>query len=154
MATPAVTDYHVQTRDAIRDALGALQLSVRVVALEDPETDLVNVNLPAVVVACIGPEQDRAEMGTNRRDGIGYTSAVMLMANSVTSGAKTPGVLTPTEFRRLVRTTFHQKRLSAVAEVGWCETSELGPLYDKDSPAFQKLQAGLAVTAVGRFPRS
>jgi hypothetical protein len=93
-------------------------------------------------------------MQTNQRSGIGFTCAVMLMSNSVTSGARAPGTLDPTRFRRLVRTTFNEKRLSGVAYVGWCEVSDLGPLFDKDSPAFQKIVAGLAVTAVGRFPRT
>ncbi len=152
---PTITDYHAQVRDAVRDVLAAIPLSVPVVALEDPETDMAaGINMPAVVVACIGPEQDRPEMETNVRDGTGYSVSVSIHSNSVTSGATAPNVPSPTEFRRLVRTTFNNKRLAGMAMVGWCEVSELGELYGKDTIAFQSLKSGFAVTAVGRFART
>jgi hypothetical protein len=154
-----ITDYHKLVRDAqadaIRAALDGAGYALPVKALDDPETDLgVNTDMPCVAVACVGPEQDRDEMATNQRDGIGFSCSITVHSNSVTSGAQAPNVPEPTVFRRLVRTTFHNKRLSGVEEVGWCEVSELGEIYDKNSVAFQSLKAGFAVTAVGRFPRT
>lgn len=155
MPAPVVTDYHKLVRDAVAAALKALPLSVPVLALDDPETDLgVNANMPCVAVACIGPEQSRGEWDTNLSDGIGFSVSVTIHSNSITSGAQAPNVPEPTVFRRLVRTTFNNKRLSGVPRVGWCEVSELGELYKKDSVAFNSLEGGWAVTAVGRFPRS
>jgi hypothetical protein len=152
MPTPA--DYHAMIRDAARATLAGLAGLPRVVALDDPETDLVGTDLPAVVVACVGPEQDRGEMATNWQDGIGYPVVVMLMGHGTSGGPRAGGLPEMTAFRRAVRVAFHNKRLAGVAEVGWCEVGDMGPLYDKDSPAFAKLQTGLVVTAVGRFPRS
>jgi hypothetical protein len=154
-----ITDYHEAVRDAakaaIQAALDAAAYPVPVAVLDDPESDLAKtVSMPAVVVFCVGPEQDRPEMSTNARDGVGLTVGVAGVWAGVTSGSGTPRVPTPTAFRRLVRTTFNNQRLAGVPEVGWCEVSDLGPVFDKDSPAFQKLAVGLAVTAVGRWPRT
>ena len=154
------TDYHEAVRDAVRTALAAVLNAVgvypnlSVAALEDPDADLVAKNLPLVGVCCVGPEQDRPDFGTNARTGLGLPVAVALFTAGVTGGTRLTGVPSPTLFRRYVTTTFDRKRLAAVAEVGYCEVSDSGPLFDKDSPAFQKLSTAVVVTAVGRFPRS
>lgn len=147
------TDYHKQVRDAVVRTLGALPLPVPVHALDDVG-DLNGVGLPCVVCACVGPEQDRPEMRTNLRDGRGFPVAVLLLTGGLTSGAQSPSVPDPTAFRRSVTVAFDQKRLDGVSQVGWCEVSDMGPLIDRDAPAYQKLTTGLVVTAVGRFPRS
>lgn len=149
-----VTDYHARVRDAVAAALAELSVGCPVQAVDDAE-DLLDMTTPLVGVACVGPEQDRAEMGTNGRDGIGYSVVVALLSTGVTRGEKSNGPPSMTEFRRLVRATFHNKRLSAVTEVGWCEVSDAGGgIFDEKDPHFQKLQTALVVTAVGRFPRS
>ena len=158
---PLPTDYHVSIRDAINTVLAAAMvtdyaaLSANVVSVEDPENDIkALVNLPAVVCACVGPEQERPEYGTNQRTGKAFPVIVMLMTSGVSGGQKAPNVPTMTLFRRLVETTFNKKRLAGVSEVSVCEVSDSGPIFDKDSPAFQKLQTAMVVTAVGRFPRA
>lgn len=149
-----VIDYHVLIRNAIAATLEALQLGVPVHTLEDPESDLPTINLPAIVVACVGPEQERPEFGTNVRTGLGYPVVAMLMGHGVTAGERSPSLPPLTRFRREVTVAFDKKRLTGVDEVCICEVSDSGPIYDKDSPCFQKLQVAMVVNAVGRFPRS
>lgn len=154
---PSTTDYHTAIRDAIVTTLtpilaGYANLTVK--ALEDVDSDIKTIDLPAVTVICIGPEQDRAELTTNAQDGLGYACLVSLLSHGVTAGEKSPGVPSMTLFRRIVHTAFHDKRLTGITQVCWCEVSAAGPIYDKDSPAFQKLQSAVVVTAIGRFPRS
>lgn len=155
---PAPTDYHEQVRDAVATALTAAltgydfdDLTAKTV---DDVDDAAKLALPCVAVCCVGPEIDREEMSTNQRDGIGYPIAVLLLTNGTSRGEKTPGPPGLTLFRRIVKNAFHMQRLSGVAEVGWCEVTDSGPLVDDKSPAFQKLQTALVVEAVGRFPRS
>ncbi len=144
-------------RDAVKAVLGAhadvgaLDWS----AVEDLD-DAARLTLPAGVVCCVGPEQDRPEMTTNTRSGLGYPVAVMLLGSGTSRGEKQFGVsgLTLSGFRQAVRTSFHLKRLSGIAQVAWCEVSDSGPLVDDKSPLFQKLQTAVVVTAVGRFARS
>lgn len=152
----ARADWHKRIRDAVAAQVGGAVAGYTVHALDDPETDLPRVaNLPAIIVACVGPEQRRPEFDTNQRDGIGYPVAVMLVGTGVTGAAGSKGSLPDlTLFRSAVWERFQQKRLTGVAEVGYCEVSDSGPLYDKDSPMFQKLQTALVVLACGRFPRS
>lgn len=153
----ARADWHKTIRDAVAaQVAGAAGTAYTVYKLDDPETDLPRgANLPAIVVACVGPEQRRPEFDTNQRDGIGYPVAVMLVGTGVTGATGSKGSMPDlTLFRSSVHEKFHQKRLTGVAEVGYCEVSDSGPLYDKDSPMFQRLQTALVVLACGRFPRS
>ncbi len=147
-----VSDYHEVVRNAIAATLNSAKLGLPVVALDDPETDLKSIDLPAIVVACVGPESNIPAWDTNATDGLGYSCAVMLMAPGITSGTKNVPDLTA--FRRQVRVSFANQRLAGVSQVGYCEVSDSGPLYDKDSPAFQKLQTAMIVTGVGRWPRA
>ena len=149
----AITDYHETIRDAVKDTIDGLALGVTVVALDDID-DIAHQSVPCIAVVCVGPEQDRPEMSTNSSDGIAYATAVLYIQGGVTSGEKTPSVISITNFRRRVRIAFNNKRLSGVAQIGWCEVSDSGPLVDERSPAFQKISTGLVVNAVGRFPRS
>jgi len=156
----AITDYHDSIRDAIvtvfQAALTAESFTAlvgKVVAVDTPD-DMFNLEMPCVGAACVGPEQDRPDWGTSNQDGIGYPVAIALLAGGTTRGEKTPGMPSATQFRRLVRTTFHNKRLSGVAQVGYCEVSDSGELWDPKNPKFQKLETGMVITAVGRFPRS
>lgn len=150
-----VTDYHVLCRDAVKSALADadLQLGVNVLALDDPE-DIEHQSVPSVVVCCVGPEQERPEFTTNASTGKGYPIAVAYLMAGVSSGEKTPNVPTLTEFRRAVVVTFENKRLSGVAQVGWCEVVDSGPLFDPKNPKFQKVSTAMIVTAVGKFPRT
>lgn len=148
----AFTDYHKRVRDKIVLAVEQLALGVPTVALNDP-TDAARVaDLPAIVAACVGPEQRREEMATNRRSGIGYPVALALMGLGVPDGERAP-ILDETLFRRVVEQTFHLKRLDGVDEIGWCEVYADGIVYDKDEPHFQRLNTMLTVVAVGRFTR-
>lgn len=161
-----VTDYHAACRNAICEALETALVDYtalqnedetwRITALDDLENlDVTRIqSMPCVVAACVGPEQDRPEMSTNLQDGIGYPVVVALFAAGVANGEKSPGVPDVTTFRRVLRTTFHQKRLSGVSQVGWCEVSDSGPLFDKKNPAFQRLSTAMVVNCVGRWPRS
>jgi hypothetical protein len=151
---PDPTDYHKATRDAIAKALGDLALGPPVVVLDDVDQISRWTSVPAILVSAVGPEQSRPELGTNQRDGWGLMSLVMLASPGVPNGAQSPGVPTITGFRRQVRVTFHNKRLTAVPEVGWCEVSDSDPLVDHQGQRFQWLSTALVVTAVGRFPRS
>jgi hypothetical protein len=150
---PTVTDYHALIRDAEVKILQGLDIGVPVVAVDDLEGPLPGVSLPCVVVACVGPETERPEYGTNRQDGRAYPCAVALLAAGVANGDTRP-VPTLTAFRRLVTTTFNNQRLTDVSQVAVCEVSPDGPVVDKEAPYFQRLSTALVVTAVGRFPRS
>lgn len=151
---PTVTDYHQNVRDAVAAALAPLSVGCPVRAFDSPD-DMLDWTLPLVGVACVGPEQDRPDWGTNLSDGVGYPVVVALLTRGTTRGERAGGPLEMTAFRRLVKTTFHMKRLSAVTRVGFCEVSDAGGgIFDEKSPHFQKLQTALVVTAVGRFPRT
>jgi hypothetical protein len=150
------TDYHELIRTAvastIRTTLHDAGFEIIVHEMEDIE-DLRAVDLPCIGVACVGPEQDRSEMSTNRQDGIGYPIGVLLFTSGVSNGEKTGFAPTATLFRRMIHTAFNNQRLTDIEQVGWCECSPDGVVLDKDSPAFQKLQTGVTVVAIGRFPR-
>lgn len=151
---PTITDYHAQVRDAVVAVLEALSVGCPVRAFDDA-ADMLDWTAPLVGVACVGPEQDRPEYHTNASDGKGYPVVVALLTRGTTRGEKANGPLGMTAFRRLVHTTFHKKRLTAVARVGYCDVSDAGGgIFDDKDPHFQKLQTALVVTAVGRFPRS
>ena len=129
----------------------------RIIVVDDLNNfDVTRIeSLPCVVCACIAPETERPEMSTNLQDGIGYAVVVAMFAAGVANGEKSPGVPEPTTFRRVIRTTFHSKRLSGVSQVGWCEVGEAGGnLFDKKNPAWQRLSAAMVVTCVGRWPRA
>jgi hypothetical protein len=153
MPASSITDYHAICRDAAKDALALAVPGLEWYAVEDLE-DAAKKTLPCGVVCCVGPEQDRPEFGTNARDGIGFPVAVMLLGVGKTHGDKQTGPTTLTGFRRVVRTTFHKKRLSGVAESCECEVSDSGPLVDEKSPLFQRLSTAMVVNCVGRFPRT
>ncbi len=150
---PTVTDYHELIRNAVKDTLAAAYPSLEWHTVDEID-DAGRLTLPCGVACCVGPEADRSDWSTNAQDGIGYPVAVMLMGTGKTHGEKQTGQLNITEFRRLVKTTFNNKRLAGVAQVGMCEVSDSGPLVDEKEPAFQKLATALVVNAVGRFPRS
>jgi hypothetical protein len=151
----AITDYHQQIRDAMKatleDAVPGLAQGWHAV---DEPGDAARLTAPCGVVVCVGPEGERPELSTNLQDGIGYSVAVMLLGTGKTHGEQQTGPTNITEFRRVVRTTFNNKRLSGVTQVAWCEVSDSGPLVDEKEPLFQKLATALVVTAIGRFPRS
>lgn len=154
MAT--ITDYHKLIRDAVVATIEAAvpPPGMPVLAVDDIE-DITRVTaLPAIAVACIGPEQNRAEMTTNAQDGLGLPVVVMLLAVGVANAEKSPELTDITAFRRQIRTLFNNQRLAGVSQVGWCEVSDSGPIIDKNSPAFQRLSTALVVNAVGRFPRT
>jgi hypothetical protein len=157
-----VTDYHGACRDAVRSAIATAladytDLATRVVTADDiGNYDVTRlVAMPCVVCACIAPEVDRSELSTNAQDGIGYSVVVAMFAAGVANGETSPNIPDPTLFRRIVRNTFGNKRLSAVAQVAWCDVGEAGgALWDKKSPAWQRLSAAMVVTCNGRWPRS
>lgn len=153
MPATTITDYHVQIRDAAKVVLAAAAPGLEWHAVDELE-DATKKTLPCGIVVCVGPEQDRGELSTNLRDGIGYPVAVMLLGTGTTHGEKSTGPTNITEFRRLVKTLFNNKRLSGVDQVAWCEVSDSGPLVDEKQPLFQKLATALVVNAVGRFARS
>lgn len=153
MPATEITDYHALIRDAMRAVLEGAAPGLTWHAIDDID-DAGRLTVPCGVLCCVGPEQDRPDWGTNRQDGIGYPIAVMLLGTGKTHGEKRLGPTDLTGFRRLVRTTFNNQRVTAVAQVGICEVSDSGPLVDEKSPAFQKLATALIVTAIGRFPRS
>lgn len=147
-----ITDYHKQVRDGIVVVMEAAYPKITVKALDDLES--IPASLPFIGVACVGPERDSPGFHTNLEDGIGYPCAVALFAAGIPNGEKDGQAPEATLFRRQVRISFHNKRLAAVARVGWCEVSDSGPLWNRESPQFQKLSTAMVVTAVGRFPRS
>lgn len=150
----AITDYHKNIRDAAADVIRAAVAGVPVVTVDDIEDVQKVTALPAIAVACVGPEVDRPDLGTNYQDGVGYPCVAILLSVGVANGGAAPEVLDITAFRRLMRTLFHNKRLSAVSQVAWCEVADSGPLFDSRKPEFQKISTAMVVTAMGRFPRS
>lgn len=148
------TDYHAEIRDAVVAALKATGLMNCPVKAFDASEDMLDDTVPVVGCACVGPEQDRPEYGTNERTGTAYPVAVALLTAGTTRGEKTDGPPTGTLFRRIVKNTFHDKRLSGVDEVCVCEVSDAGPIWDPKNPRFQRLETALVVNCVGRFPRS
>jgi hypothetical protein len=150
---PAPTDYHALCRDAVAEALAGLDLGVPVHALDDLDVPTLP-SLPFIGVVCVGPEQDRPEWASNVSDGLGLPVAVGLFGVGVVGGEKSPGTTDLTLFRRRVHVTFHNKRLTGVAEVGYCEVNGNSRIWDPQDPKFQAISTELVVTAVGRFPRS
>ncbi len=163
------TDYHTSCRAAVLEAMQTALVDYT--AFKNTETDgewrikavddIGNFDvsraesMPCVMVAAIAPEIDRPALATNIQDGIGYSVVVAMFAAGVANGEKSPGIPTPTEFRRIIRTTFHNKRLTGVAQVAWCEVGEAGgQLFDKRNPAWQRMAAAMVVTCNGRWPRS
>ncbi len=157
---PLPTDYHDSVRDAVATVFQAALVSAGVSAVTLPvqsvdDLEHAPLTMPVVAVCCVGPEQSRPEFGSNIQSGVGYPVLVAYMTGGIPNGEQSPGGLpTMTQFRRIVHTTFHDKRLSGVAQVGRCEVSDSGPIFDRDSPVFGKVQSAVVVTAVGRFPRS
>jgi hypothetical protein len=150
-----LTDYHKSIRTAGANVVKALDLGPPVVELDDLEGDIGLVTaFPCVAVACIGPEQDRAEFGTNAQDGTGYPFVVALLGVGQANGARSPEMPDLTAFRRAIKSAFHRKRLAAVSQVAFCEVSGDPLILDKEGAAFQRLSTNLTVVAVGRFPRS
>ncbi len=149
-----ITDYHKMIRDAVVDSINGATTGVPCLPIDDIDDIGRVTSIPAIVVACVAPEQNRPEMTTNRQDGLGLSVAVVLLAAGVGGGEKSPEVLELTAFRRQIRMLFNNARLTAVPQVGWCEVSDSGPLFDPKNPAFQKVSTSLIVTAIGRFPRS
>ena len=86
--------------------------------------------------------------------GIMYPVAIALLSHGTTRGEQVAGVPDATQFRRLLTTTFGFKRLSGVSQVGYCEVSDSGELWDEKQPRFQTLQTAMVVSAIGRFQRS
>lgn len=161
------TDYHDSCRDAGVTALTTALTSYtafqnddsswRITAVDDVNNfDVTRVeSMPCVLLACVAPEVEVPQLHTNLQDGIGYSFVVAMFAAGVANGEKSPNIPDPTLFRRIVRNTFHQQRLSGVTQVAWCEVSEAGgALFDKKSPAWQRLSAAMVVTCNGRWPRS
>jgi hypothetical protein len=148
-----ITDYHEQIRDAIVEDLREQSLGMEVVAIDDIDV-AKDLSRPCTAVVCVGPEQNRSEMSTNSRDGLGLACAVLYIATGTARGEKTEGPPSITKWRRIVRTRYNNKRLSGVDEVGWCEVSDSGELLDNKKELFQVLQTALVVNAIGRFPRS
>lgn len=158
------TDRHAACRDAIVTAFSAAMVAegypasgagaVPVVAVDDIEEATKGNSLPVVVVAAVGPEQDRPDWGSNQQDGLAYPVSVALLATGVVGGAKGIPALTPTLFLRLLRVTFHNKRLSGVSQVGLCEVSTAPVLFDPNTPNFNRIQTVGTVVCVGRWPRS
>jgi hypothetical protein len=150
---PTPADYHELIRDAGLAALKAAVEGLDWQAVDELEA-AARLTRPVGVVCCVGPEIERPELTTNLQDGLGYSFAVLLLGSGAARGEQQLGPKNLTQFRRLVRTTFHKKRLAGVAQVCWCEVSDSGPLVDEKSNLFQVLSTALVVTAVGRFPRS
>lgn len=147
------TDYHALIRDAVAQTVQGLHLGPPTHAVDDLEAELPQLSVPCIAVCCVGPEYDRPEWATNQSDGRGYPVLVALLSAGVANGAKSPAP-EMTLFRRKITVAFNNQRLSGVDQVGWCEVSPDGVVFDKDSPAFQKLSTMLTVVAVGKFPRS
>lgn len=147
-----LTDYHQQIRDAVAKVMEGFALGPEVHTLDDIEGNLPSA--PAIVVVCVGPEQNRPEFSTNRQTGLGFPVTVALLSAGVANGAKSPEAPDATAFRRAVYVAFDMKRLADVPEVAFCEVSGAALILDKEGAAFQKLSIYLTVVAVGRFPRS
>lgn len=148
----SVTDHHLAARDAVVTTLKAVGGLPDVVAVDRAEDVPQVTSLPAVVVFPTGV-QGRNEMSTNARDGWGWEIAVCLMSHGESTGSKSPDVPTAPAFERQVTVSFHNQRLSGVSENAWCEVQQAGELFDRDSPAVQKLRASAVVVAVGRYSR-
>lgn len=151
-AMGVVLDWHLACRNAVADALASIGWGLTVYRHDDFD-DLRVMDLPAITCVPVGPEVEKPELWTNRQDGIGYPVMVGLMTSGVTSGEKSANTPGMTLFRRMVLGLFHNQRLSGVRQIGWCEVDGRGLVFDKDSPAFQKIQTSLVVTCIGRFPR-
>lgn len=152
-----MTDYHAQIRDAmvtvLQAAITAEGYTLTVTAVDAPD-DMLRLTVPLVAAACVGPEIERSDWGTNAETGRGYPVAIALLTHGTTRGEQVPGMPDATQFRRLLTTTFEFKRLSGVSRVGYCEVSDSGELWDPKEPRFQHLATAMVVTAIGRFPRT
>ncbi len=160
-------DYHANCRDAVRaameTALGSYtafqndDLSWRIVTADDiGNYDVTRLeSMPCVVVAAVAPVTERREFATNLQSGFSFPVVCALFAAGVANGEKSPSIPDPTMFRQIIINTFNLKRLSGVAQVGYCEVGEAGgQLFNKQSPAWQRLSAAMVVQCIGRFPRS
>ncbi len=151
------TDYHAAVRSAVKTVLdtyaAALTPALTVTAVDDIEGEIPNVAVPGIIVACVGPEQDRPEFASNVSDGTGYPVVVALLSTGHANGAHSPSAPDLTQFRRDVKSLFHMKRLSGVSQVGFCEVSADPLVLDREGAAFQRMSSYLTVVAVGRWPR-
>lgn len=157
---PAVTDLHLAVRAAVVTALEAAFTPdgeddpVPPVVAVDKLDDATRVDVDRVVVCCDDAVPDRPDLSSNTQDGFGFPVHVLLMGRGMTGGDRPAGAVEPTEFRRRVRVACHHKRLSGVAQVGWCEVADAGELFDRGAPALDQLRSAVTVTAVGRWPRT
>jgi len=153
-----LTDYHTAVRDAVKGVLdtyaAALATPLTVTTVDDIEGEIPNIAVPGIIVACVGPEQDRPEFSTNAQDGTGYPVLVALLSTGHANGAHSPSAPDLTAFRRAIKSLFHMKRLSGVSQVGYCEVSGDPLVLDREGAAFQRMSSYLTVVAVGRWPRS
>jgi len=152
------TDYHAAVRAAVATAVGTYAATLTpvptVTVVDDIEGEIPNIAVPGIIVACVGPEQERPEWGTNRQTGRGYPILVALLSTGQANGAKSPTAPNLTQFRREIEVLFHLKRLSGVTQVGYCEVSADPLVLDREGAAFQRMSSYLTVVAVGRFPRT
>lgn len=152
------TDYHAAVRDAIAAVVqtyaDGLDVPLAVTAVDDIEGEIPNIAVPGIIVACVGPEQERPEFGTNRQDGTGYPVVVALLSTGHANGAHSPDAPDLTQFRRDIKAAFHMQRLAAVPQVGYCEVSGDPLITDREGAAFQRMSSYLTVVAVGRWPRT
>lgn len=163
------TDYHASCRAAVLETMQTALADYT--AFKNTETDgdwrikavddIGNFDvtraesMPCVLVAAIAPVTERPEFSTNVQSGLAFPVVVAMFAAGVANGEKSPNIPSPTLFRQLLINTFNKKRLSGVSQVGYCEVGEAGSqLFDKRSPAFQRLAAAMVVNCVGRWPRS
>lgn len=155
----AVTDYHLLIAAEVKKVVEGLALGAPVTVLEDLDDIGRMTTLPVIAVIPVGPELEREEMSTNIHTGIGWPCLVALCTNGVTSGEKSPGMPSLTAFRRAIHATFDKKRALSghtddYVKACVCEADPYSVLFDKGSPAHERLHTYLTVTAVGRFPRS
>lgn len=155
----AVTDYHALIAAEVKAVVEGLALCPSVVALEDLDDIGRMTTLPVIAVVPVGPELEREDFSTNIHTGLAWPCLVALCTSGVTSGEKSPGVPALTVFRRAIYATFDKKRALSghsddYVKACVCEVDPHSILFDKGSPAHERLHTYLTVTAVGRFPRS
>lgn len=144
--------FHEDILSAVKTALDAALTaeSITLTSYSQETPDTRRTNLPCAIVSFEGAESPTGG-GTNLHD---FWAFPILIGLYTTDPTDDPPGCTLTAFRQAVRKGFHNKRLSGVSEVMWCEVNPQPPVIGNELPAFQQLRTALTVVAIARVLRT